>query len=89
MEEQITDVEFRKVRNPYTKESEVIAIFVKENWDYEGKEFASYMHVGQHSGASKVWAKRLRFASKAEYTPLKNELENIVGYRLNVLNKAA
>lgn len=89
MEEQITDVEFRKVRNPYTKESEVIALFVKEDWDYEGKQFASYMHNGQHSGAEKVWAKRLRFASKAEYTPLKDELENIVGYRLNVLNKAA
>ena len=89
MEEPITDVEFRKVRNPYTKEIEVIAIFVKEDWDYAGNEFASYMHVGQHGGADKVWAKRLRFASESEYTPLKNELENIVGYRLNVLNKAA
>lgn len=85
----ITRVEFRKSRNPYTKEMEVVAIFVDENWDTDGKEFACYMHYGQHSGCDKAWAKHLRFATVEEYTPLKQELERCFDYQFKVLNKAA
>lgn len=75
------DVAFRKF-----DDGEVIAIFptifpVPEN---STKEVISYMHVGQHGVASESLVNELEKASEEEYTPLKNELENI-GYLVNVL----
>lgn len=84
-----TKVEFRKIRNRATKEMEIIAIFVGEDWDADGREVASYMHIGQHGGCEKALVKRLKFATEAEYAPLKQELERRYDYRLKVLNKAA
>ena len=89
MDKEITRVQFRKCRNPYTKKAEVIAVFVDEDWDEQGKEFACYMHNGQHSGCEKVWAKRQQFATEAEYKDLKDELERCFDYRFEVITRKA
>lgn len=61
---------------------EVIALFPGVIW--ANNQIASYMHVGQHGGASRILIADLRKAKKAEYMPLYNELENI-GYNLQVM----
>lgn len=60
------------------KDGDIIALFleIEEN----DNSIMSYMHTGQHGGASKD-LKYLRNATPREYQDLKNELESI-GYNL-------
>lgn len=47
-----------------------------------------YAHMGQHSTYSPGWVKSCcRIAEPKEYKPLLNELENIIGYNVDVLNE--
>ena len=73
-----TEVQFKKF-----EDGEVIALFPKEEWDLNGN-IASYIHVGQHGGASRELLEDLEDATKEEYTELKNELEGI-GYNFEVI----
>jgi hypothetical protein len=74
----ITQVQFKKF-----EDGEVIALFPNEEWDLKGN-IASYIHLGQHGGASKELLDDLDPATKEEYQELKNELEGI-GYQFEVL----
>jgi hypothetical protein len=64
----------------------VIALFPKlfEGQDIHGRPFiSSYMHIGQHSGASDDLISDLSPATVDEYSNLKAELTSI-GYDLEV-----
>lgn len=61
---------------------EVIAFFPGEKWDYNGL-ITSYMHIGQHGGASPSLMRNKK-ATPEEYAPLLAELTSI-GYDLQVL----
>jgi hypothetical protein len=73
-----TEVKFRKF-----PEGDVIALFPKLRFDWEGSQITSYMHMGQHGGASPDLIKELDKAKPKEYNDLKRELESI-GYNLKV-----
>ena len=66
---------FRKVKNPYTGEFEVVAFFPEVNANY-GK-ILSYMHIGQHSEASVEFYQQTSKVSDAEFKPLLDELRTI------------
>lgn len=90
MADKIACVEFRKERNGFKKGAyDILAIFVDEDWNSANNEVMCYSHNGQHSGCSRDYYKQLPFATRAEYDALKSELEKVIGYRLEVLNKAA
>jgi hypothetical protein len=73
-----TKVIFRKFKD----NGDIIAIFPDEPWS--NGLCASYMHVGQHSGASPNIMHETLPATPDEYATLKRELESI-GYSLNVI----
>lgn len=63
---------------------EVTAVFV-ESGNYRMKE--CYAHCGQHGTCAVDWiADCDRAATYAEYKPLMDELQNIVGYNLEVVD---
>ena len=63
---------------------EVTAVFV-DTGNFRMKE--CYAHMGQHSTCGVDWiADTTRPATKKEYQELFNELENAVGYNLEVLD---
>lgn len=66
---------FRKAKNPYTHEYEVIAFFPECEVNY-GKVL-SYMHIGQHSEASIEFYWNTKKATTEEYKPLLEELKAI------------
>ena len=77
-----TLVTFRK-----SPEGDVIALFPKllEGQDVHGNQFIlSYMHIGQHGGASDDLIDDLSPATSDEYSDLKAELTSI-GYELEVV----
>ena len=76
-----TKVIFRKWRD----NQEVIAIF-PELPGSNAYNCTSYMHIGQHSSCSVDLTPYTTPATIQEYTPLKQELENI-GYNLKVVKK--
>ena len=55
----------------------MIALFPCEPSDVAGLKVESYMHVGQHSEASRNLGQNLRLASPEEYAPLLRELRAI------------
>tara|TARA_R110002111_G_C5682609_1_gene343934 strand:- start:217 stop:468 length:252 start_codon:yes stop_codon:yes gene_type:complete len=69
----VTVVQFKKFHD-----GDIIALFLYEKWDLNGC-ITSYMHIGQHSGASKKLCNDLDNAKPNEYMELKKELE-IIGY---------
>ena len=71
-------VTFRKFEN-----DEVIALFPDIEWDTQGN-ITSYMHIGQHGGASKELLNDLLLAETNEYQELKEESETI-GYYLVII----
>lgn len=74
-------VTFRKFTD-----GDVIALFPKlfESQDVHGNQFIlSYMHIGQHGGASDDLIDDLSPATADEYSDLKAELTSI-GYELEV-----
>ena len=87
MEEEI-DNDITKVfflvneRDP--KDPDLFAYFPEEI--HNGEYRTAYSHIGQHSSAHPDYAKESRQASPEEYADLKAELENQVGYNLEVLN---
>tara|TARA_R110001632_G_scaffold54035_1_gene132738 strand:+ start:287 stop:529 length:243 start_codon:yes stop_codon:yes gene_type:complete len=67
-------------------DGDVIALFPKlfESQDVHGNQFIlSYMHIGQHGGASDDLIDDLSPATADEYSDLKAELSSI-GYELEV-----
>lgn len=68
-------VVFRKAKNPYTKEYEIIAFFPEIKANY-GK-ILSYMHMGQHGEASMEFYWSTKKATKEEYQTLLEELKAI------------
>jgi len=73
-----TKVIFRKF-----SDGQIIALFPEMP---EGYLIGSYMHVGQHSPASKGIVQTTKLASPEEYEDLFNELESI-GYDLQIVKK--
>jgi hypothetical protein len=65
---------------------EVIALFPEIPHDRHGHHCESYMHVGQHSGASPDLSDYTRPSTPDEIAPLRRELERI-GYVLDVRRK--
>ena len=77
---QKTDVIFRKWKD----DGQIIAIFPHEEWNLEGTECASYMHIGQHSGCEyKFVLMQTVPATSEEYKELYDELTGR-GYNLQV-----
>lgn len=72
-----TNVIFKK-----WEDGQIIALFPNDSFDLDGN-ITSYMHIGQHSGASPDLLFELESASPEEYKDLKEELESI-GYKLNI-----
>lgn len=70
-------------------EGECIAIMptIAGSYDLRGS-CASYQHIGQHSACDINIGTRARLATRAEYMPLKKELEGL-GYRLHVVKRIA
>ena len=66
---------FRKAKNPYTHEYEVIAFFPEIKANY-GK-ILSYIHIGQHSEASVEFYWETKKATETEYKSLLEELKAI------------
>lgn len=66
---------FRKAKNPYTKEYEVVAFFPEIDANY-GK-ILSYMHIGQHSEADLEFYQETKKTTETEYKPLLEELKAI------------
>jgi hypothetical protein len=78
---------------------EVLAVFVDEKYYSEDNigygrvtkkdvenTFVGYVHNGQHTAVCKEFiVQNCRKASQEEYQELFNELENLVGYNLNVI----
>lgn len=77
----MTKVVFRKF-----KDGQVIALFPQEPWDYKGN-IVSYMHIGQHGGASRSIVQDTKLATKEEYAPLLKELKKIGYNDLKVMKK--
>lgn len=66
---------FRKSKNPYTNEYEVVAFFPEFEANYG--RILSYMHIGQHSEADLGFYHETKKATETEYKPLLEELKAI------------
>lgn len=66
---------FRKAKNPYTKEYEVVAFFPEIEANHG--RILSYMHIGQHSEADLGFYQETKKVAEAEYKPLLEELKTI------------
>ena len=66
---------FRKAKNPYTNEYEVVAFFPEIEANYG--RILSYMHIGQHSEADLGFYHVTKKATETEYKPLLEELKAI------------
>ena len=87
MKDQKTKVRFLIEDQYQTKDgqtiTEVLAVFPDT---YEKSGFLTcYAHLGQHSYAHTDYLKDLKPAKEEQYKSLKEELENIVGYNLQIL----
>jgi hypothetical protein len=75
-----TNVMFRQFAD-----GDIIALFVSMAADRNPENCQSYMHIGQHSAAHPLGViATTKPATKAQYSDLKKELENI-GYDLRVI----
>lgn len=83
MDKEKTKVVFRKFND-----GDIIALFFEISADIYGRFCQSYMHVGQHGGAdAKGLFNNTKLAKPNEYESLKKELEEIVGYNLDICNR--
>lgn len=66
---------------------DLFAIFPDEINSTRGgsKFYMSYSHEGQHSECSMRYIKECRMAQPNEYSDLQYELENLVGYNLEII----
>lgn len=72
-----------------------VAFVVDESWDNEVSAIfdeawcegcnASYAHVGQHGPCDKEWAVGCREATPEEYANLLKEMEELVGYTVEIV----
>lgn len=81
---QALKVIFRKYKNEYTGQYNIIAFF-PESYNYGS--LMSYEHIGQHSESSIDFYRYTKPANISEYLPLYNELTNIVGYTLRIVKR--
>ena len=80
----MTKIVFRKFR----KNGDVIALFPERIWNQHDYSIASYMHVGQHSGADYDHIIRATIpATESEYADLLAELKSIGYDDLRVMRK--
>lgn len=66
---------FKKVKNPYTNEYEIVAFFPQLSACYGN--IMSYSHIGQHGEASIEFCRECKPATSEEYMPLLAELQSI------------
>lgn len=66
---------FRKSKNPYTKEYEVVAFFPELEANYG--RILSYMHIGQHGEADLGFYHETKKATEEEYKLLLEELKAV------------
>ena len=81
-----TNVTFyiEKEFSEYVSSPSVFAVF-KDLPDIRKNTYLGYEHIGQHTTVSLAYIKsECRLATKEEYTDLANELENLIGYNLNI-----
>jgi len=65
--------------------SDLFAFFPEEDYNnFSTLTKTCYSHVGQHSACVMDYAKESRLATKEEYADLQNELENSIGYNLEL-----
>lgn len=81
IDEDTTKVIFRKDK----EDGDVIAVFPEDKQD--NNMIGCYAHIGQHSTMSLDYYKETVPATPEEYKDLKAELENIVGYNLEVVTE--
>lgn len=65
---------------------EVFAYFPEEVSDTAGRYHMSYAHVGQHSNCMELFALECDPAPLELYKPLLDELSNVIGYDVTVLD---
>lgn len=66
---------FRKSKNPYTNEYEVVAFFPEAEVNYT--RILTYMHIGQHNEADMRFYHESVKATEEEYRPLLEEIKTI------------
>jgi hypothetical protein len=66
-------------------DKEVIALFCDTEKDCNPGNVMSYMHVGQHSEASKYLGRNLRLAKPGEYRALFSELTRIYAPEVRIV----
>lgn len=81
------DDEKTKVIFKKFEDGDIIAIFPDLPGTRDKNTCESYAHIGQHSLCNKSLIKSLKNATPQEYKDLKSELENLVGYNLDVMNE--
>lgn len=81
IDEDKTKVIFRKE----LKDGDIIAVFPEDKQD--NNMIGCYAHIGQHSTMSLDYYKETVPATPEEYKDLKAELENVVGYNLEVVTE--
>ena len=82
MEKIKVDVHFRKFKGDFGGQVTAVFPYITET----STHVACYAHMGQHSSVEWNYVPMSKPATKAEYLPLKKELESI-GYEVNVINK--
>ena len=69
-------------------DGDVIALFPELPFSYDPRSCMSYMHIGQHGEASASLSDRTKPATPEQYKDLFNELENAIGYNLQIIKKS-
>lgn len=77
----IIKVVFRKF-----KDGEIIALFPNLKFDNAGN-ICSYMHIGQHGGASPLLVNNTKLATPEEYKPIYNELLQYWGNSMKICKR--
>lgn len=78
----MVDVIFRKEKNDYTGDYDIIAFFPTLKANYG--RVACYSHIGQHGEADILYYYETKKAKPEEYADLYRELTELVGYNLRV-----
>lgn len=81
--------DFRKTKVIFKYwENDVIAIFPELSGNMDLFTCQSYQHIGQHSTCDpRMIIKESRPATSQEYNDLKVELENLIGYNLEIIKR--
>jgi predicted DNA-binding WGR domain protein len=82
-----TAVKFYMSKQTEDFDPEVYAVFIEEVNPFDANLFDSYAHVGQHGQCHINYIKESTQATKEQYQKLYDELTNLIGYDLFVLNE--